>query len=157
MNAAEINQALSFHPVTKNVFVGCFAADQVPGHFDRAPAACIVNTDPAHKKGEHWIALYKDEKTEFFDSYGKSPDFHGFSSPIFQGAITQTSKLQSDLSTVCGQYAMLFVYSLCSSMSFDSFVSRFTSDRQKNDRFVLREVNKLFKIKTELFDPDIFI
>ena len=35
----------------------------------------IVNTDPKHHTGRHWVALFVEEKdtAECYDSYGASP------------------------------------------------------------------------------------
>ena len=55
----------------------------------KRPCSIIANTDPLHKPGEHWVALYlppHSKTVEFFDSYGLPPatlhkDFETFCSP----------------------------------------------------------------------------
>ena len=155
MKEQDIVGALQSNPATSSIFVGCFPADRVPQQVDSVPAAFILNSDPAHKKGSHWVALFCGERVEFFDSFGRKPSYYGFNSPILDNAFSQSCQFQSDLSTVCGQYCMFFVHSRCSGLSFDQFLSKFSADCAKNDRLVVRRVNEIFDIKTELFDPDV--
>ena len=56
-----------------DVFCGVWASDRLPSlpRTFRRPAFFIVNTHPAHKPGEHWLALTLEENNEatFFDSW----------------------------------------------------------------------------------------
>ena len=52
-------------------FRGVFAADKLPAAAKKRVNAYIVNTDPASKPGEHWLAIWTHHTTcEVFDSYG---------------------------------------------------------------------------------------
>lgn len=52
-------------------FVGVFPFDKLPSLKNGQSA--ILNTDPHDKPGEHWVAIYRKSKTQFyfFDSYGR--------------------------------------------------------------------------------------
>lgn len=74
-------------------------------------AFCIVNTDPSTMPGKHWVAFFmaSQAELEFFDSFGKSPEFYKF--PI-QGLKIRYAvhRLQSFTSRVCGHYALVFLF-----------------------------------------------
>ena len=36
----------------------------------------IVNTEPSHLPGSHWVCIYNGKVPEFFDSLGKDPSFY---------------------------------------------------------------------------------
>ena len=59
-------------PILNAVFVGVFAADQLPRKpKKRKPQAYIVNTDPVNKRGTHWFGIYTEKGCcEVMDSYG---------------------------------------------------------------------------------------
>ena len=158
MNAGEIMDALGSHKVTSAIFEGVYPADRIPTNFDCLPSACVINTDPSHLPGQHWIGIYQDEsnKIEFFDSFGKSPVFHNLVSPLFVDnvVVQQDCKMQSDISTVCGQYAMFFVYHRCCGKSFREIVNLFSKNAVSNDTMVLRFVNRVFELKTPFLDVD---
>ena len=40
----------------------------------KRPLAVVINTDPVHKPGEHWVCMYfKGNEGYFFDSFGRHP------------------------------------------------------------------------------------
>lgn len=49
-------------------FKGVYASDQIPSLKNNE--SCIINTDPSHKSGVHWCALYcHNNHIYFYDSY----------------------------------------------------------------------------------------
>lgn len=57
----------------KRAFRGVFPADKLPNvpNWRVFSDAYIVNTDPAGKPGEHWLAIWtRNRVCEVFDSYG---------------------------------------------------------------------------------------
>ena len=69
MNSEDIERA-----VRRRVqrFDGVYAADRLPND----PRLLVCNTDPSHKLGEHWVAIYVDEEGrygEYFNSFGRPP------------------------------------------------------------------------------------
>ena len=54
MNTNEIDQILRRDKRVGGIFIGVFASDRLPTRVPR-PAALVVNLDPAHKPGIHWI------------------------------------------------------------------------------------------------------
>jgi len=71
MNGDQINHAIRRH-VSQDIFNGVFSADNLPTN----PHLLVCNTDPSHKEGQHWIAIYVDKQRrcgEYFDSFGRRP------------------------------------------------------------------------------------
>lgn len=159
MNADEIASALRSNDVTGTIFCGVYAADSVPITFAVLPASCVVNTDPTDEPGQHWIALFQCQAgvLEYFDSYGKDPAYHQLHLlPLIteNRLVKQDYKLQSDLTTVCGQYAMFFIYNRCIGKSYSDILKLFSRDVYANDKMVRRFVNRTFQLKTPLIDVD---
>ena len=104
------------------------------------PKSFVVNTDPMELPGTRWIALYFDEqmKGEFFDSYEKHPIHNNkdFSDFMNRNAVEwehNKIRLQSAVSTVCGQYCIYFLYPNCRKRLISSIVNIFVNDKLCND------------------------
>ena len=56
-------------------FVGVFAIDRLPQNVDKYKTIkMIVNLDPSHLPGSHWVAIYRRaQKAYYFDSFGDFP------------------------------------------------------------------------------------
>jgi len=158
MNSKEILDALQSHHVTQEIFVGVYAADQIAETFGKIPSACIVNTDPSSKPGQHWVAIFQDQTdtVEFFDSYGKQPDFFLFTNfPRCSRIIKQNSVLQSNITSVCGQYCMFFLFKRCTGVLFPSIIKSFSFNKMENDFHVQSFINHIFHLKTKTVDIDL--
>ena len=79
MNTLQLERALKHNTFTKKIFVGVFAADELP-KLNTFPCGFVANTDPSTEPGTLWVAFYfpSREKGEFFDSYGYPPEYYGF-------------------------------------------------------------------------------
>lgn len=159
MNAAKIREALDGNPITRKIFRGVFSADTVPSAFDSYPSGCVVNTDEASGPGAHWIALYQCQPgvVETFDSFGK--DFSTYSPHLANvlkanRIISQPCQLQSNCSTVCGQYCCFFLLRRACSETYADIVHLFTDFRKANDIMVCQYVNHYFTIKTPIQDRE---
>ena len=52
-------------------FIGVFAVDKVP-ITNLNDIYAIINVDPQHKSGSHWVGIYKKDKTIYiYDSFGR--------------------------------------------------------------------------------------
>ena len=74
MNNFKLAQVFTKDPVTKEIFAGVYACNQLSSiEINEYPKSFVVNTNPTEFPGTHWIAIYFNEqmKGEFFDSYGK--------------------------------------------------------------------------------------
>ena len=162
MNADEITSALQSNGVTRHIFNGVCAADEVPIAFSVLPASCVVNTDTSDEPGQHWIALFQAKASvlEYFNWYGNDPAYHKLElHPLIASnrLVKQDYLIQSDLTTVCGQYAMFFVYNRCIGKSYSDILKLFSKDIYANDRMVQLFVNRTFQLKTPLTDVDFLL
>jgi hypothetical protein len=65
MNTLEIDTILKKHPHSRPVFKGVYARNRLP-RLLKVPSAHVANTDPDHRMGQHWVAIYIDAKLTFF-------------------------------------------------------------------------------------------
>ena len=156
MNTTQIHRALESNSITSSIFGGVYAADAVPP-LDTFPQGYVVNTDPTGAPGSHWVTLYTEKSVivETFDSFGKdlnsySPFFHELGEN--NRLITQSQQLQSELSTVCGQYCIFFLLRRASGETYSYIVHLFTDHKISNDIMVCQYVNHHFDMHTEVQD-----
>jgi hypothetical protein len=111
MNTAEVEcilrRALASHDV---VFSGVFAADTVP-NVRKYPSFFVVNTDPAERPGEHWVACFAKSpgEVEFFDSYGMSVDTYPHIRLPFRVTTYNSVSLQAINSYACGHFCIYYI------------------------------------------------
>ncbi len=55
--------------ITKRYFLGAIAFDELP-IIESYPTSFIINTKPRSNEGEHWLALYFNEKKELWVKKG---------------------------------------------------------------------------------------
>ncbi len=158
MNTSQLTYIMKNSPVTSKAFVGVFAADQLPSVARlQLPAAYIINTEPGGASGEHWLGIFQEtmDTMEFFDSFGRPlTEFHRNSQDFCAGysILSQNQKLQSPLSTACGQFVSYFIWKRCSGLSFNQVMAKFYVDPHDNDEMVVLKVNNVFDCKTEVYD-----
>ena len=104
----------------------------------------IFNTDPHHKSGEHWIALFIDLRKGiyFFDSYGIKPPKEVFA--LMKRIQNQGKKLGKKLemkynmiqhqfkNSECGVYSMNFIIELLHGKEFKEIIEDVISDDEMN-------------------------
>ena len=81
------------------------ARDTLP---DR-PRLLVCNTDPSHRPGRHWVAIYvKDGRGEYFDSFGRRPSakFERYMNRHCRYWTFNDKQLQSVASQLCGHYCI---------------------------------------------------
>lgn len=111
MNTAEIECILrrAIEPLHVT-FAGVFAADAIDNVVD-FPTCFVVNTDPASKPGEHWVACYAKSlsEVEFFDSYGMPVS--AYPNIRMPYSITRHNKisLQGYNSNACGHFCIYYL------------------------------------------------
>lgn len=152
MNSMEIKNIMQSNEKTKKVFKGVYACDRLPKRITRKPACLIVNTDPAHKPGTHWIAIYisKSGKSEYFDSYGNPPYLKSVINFMYRhgnGYIYNMKQLQSLFSSYCGNYCCQYILHRSHGCSFKTFISSFSNSTINNDKILIKNFRKNFKNK----------
>ena len=71
MNTLEIDTLLKKHPHCRPVFKGIYARNRLPRLLS-VPSILVGNTDPNHRTGQHWVAIYIDANSrgEYYDPTG---------------------------------------------------------------------------------------
>ena len=160
MDNIEIRRLLSSHLQTKSTFVGVFAADTLPRRpRPFKPCAYVVNTDVESGPGEHWVCIYfpKNGPVEYFDSYGCKP--RRLHKKIMKNHRIVSSKirLQSNLSTTCGQHVIHYILKRCMGNSMTNILSIFNKKHLiTNDQYVVNHVNRTFGTNTSILDKQFF-
>ena len=123
-------------------FKGVFPCDLLP-YDEKLPLNIIVNTDPSHLPGQHWvcISIEKNGFGQYFDSFGIEP----FKEEIIDFLDKKCTKgwrhnkvaPQNITSITCGHYCVLYIIFMCQNLTNEDFVQRFSSITLDNDRRML--------------------
>jgi len=149
MNTLQITKALKYNTATRKLFKGVFALDQIPKNILK-PAILVINTDISAEKGTHWLAIFVPVQgcAEYFDSFG-NPPFHNEIVKFLQNQskcfVFNNKCLQSNLTSVCGQYCCVYLWMRCNCKSMKSFINLFKSSPLKNDKNVEKMFKRIFK------------
>lgn len=135
MNSIELSSALTRLRGVKTK--GVFPSDKVPRLYP--PADVIINTDPHFRPGEHWVALWISKNGDgiFFDSYGRPLANKCFLRRIKKYCKTfkcNKMKIQSDFSSVCGEFSFMFLSMMLRGYSLKKFCKLFSNDCTRNDK-----------------------
>ena len=116
MDTSQLKCMIHCDPVLNGQVLGVFAADRLPKGTLSYPYGFIANTDIHSRAGQHWCAFYGDGDGHvgFFDSYGRSSNLNSVYFVRWLNTYAKTreindKKLQSDNSTLCGLYCILFL------------------------------------------------
>ena len=72
MNTLQLERALKHNTFTKKIFVGVFAADELPT-LNTFPSVFVANTDPSTEPGTRWVAFYFPSREENFSIVTVTP------------------------------------------------------------------------------------
>ena len=138
MNAEKIHKLMSVK--CPKSFYGLFARDCLPARLPkRRPLLLICNTDPHHKPGEHWIAIYiASDHGEYFDSFGEPPVgiFERFLNRFVMNWTFNAVHLQSLMSQFCGHYCIFYCLFKHLDYNMKHITDCFISDTGVNDWMV---------------------
>jgi hypothetical protein len=72
MNTLEIDTLLKKHPHSRPVFKEVYGRNRLPRLLN-VPSVLVGNTDPDHRMGQYWVAIYIDtnSKGEYYDPTGR--------------------------------------------------------------------------------------
>lgn len=137
MNSLEILQLLAHLP---NHTIGVYPSDKIPKKWT-IPSALVFNTDNSKRPGIHWVSVYVDKNQCgcYFDSYGLAPFVPSHINRIRRNCKNlrwNTVQLQSESSTVCGHFCVMFLYYMSIGFGLEKFLEIFGKDCEKNDAIV---------------------
>ena len=134
-----------------------FPSDHLPRRIIKYPTCFIANIDSSSEPGSHWVAFFLSfpMKLEFFDSYGNAPAFYEGPISDFVSNYTYVDfnpmTLQSNVTAVCGQYCIYYLYARCRGLPLKTIVSSFINNHICNDKRVYNFVWKHFKIRENFY------
>lgn len=143
-------KVLNSHPLTKNYFQGVFSFDEIPwkqAQKIKTKSFYIFNLDKSNEPGSHWICIMLSPlcKNFYFDSYGNPPhaNFQKFMKFCY---CYNSTKLQHDFSTSCGQWCLYFIYHMSIGLPFNLILQKFNKgNKLKNDYLITHIVKRIFK------------
>ena len=126
-------------------YLGTFPMNRLPDLPKAFPKSIIINTDPANKGGDHWIALVLTHKRAFyFDSFGIgiiNEEIKQFLLPKYTSIIFNNLCIQHISSDKCGSFCIYFVKCVKNLTSFYKFLSNFSLNNLKiNDIIIMNKV-----------------
>ena len=147
MYETQIIEILQKDGFTKKIFIGIFARDELPTNI-KYPSCFIFNTKPRNHSGEHWLALYFDEKGNafFFDSYGNHPSAFNMETYLnkFSNSWTYNKIRIQGNSSYCGYYCIIFLL-LKARLKSHIFFRYFNKNYYLNDKKVYSMIKKYEK------------
>ena len=159
METSEIYASLSTNTLTKNCIGGVIPIDQLPikNHVKynmHGLKFFVVNLDRSDQPGSHWVAIMISPlptvHNEYFDSYGCEP-VKELKSYLGSNFIMNTKQLQSETSTICGQWCMYYIWLRCRGHTLWDIIKHFKNKTLAwNDMFVNSLINRDF---TEVNEP----
>ena len=109
METDQIERLLAYDPLMCHYTVT--AKDELLEIVETYPFALVCNTHNAGQPGEHWVAMDVDTVGYYFDPYGQAPQHVEFANYMDEHCSEWSANnrtLQSPISTVCGQYYVVF-------------------------------------------------
>lgn len=151
MNASQIKCILECDTILRNITINIIAIDELPNSIEKYPIGFIVNTSKHYERGEHWLAIYVQNKQNvvFFDSYGKSPEHYSQPLNNFIRSIQPMFKynmncLQSSKSIVCGYYCIYFMLFMSRGLTLKDITSHFDDNLINNDIYIFDYIQSIF-------------
>lgn len=141
MNTYEINDILTKNPITKKIFCGVFAIDNLPKERIKRPCAFVVNTEESTKRGLHWFAIFvpRTGPIEYFDSFGFKPqnkEVYHFIKMNGKQWIHNSRQIQSNESNTCGLFCIIFIALRSKNYNFKQFLRMFKENKLFNENLV---------------------
>ena len=147
MSNMQLAKILSRHHHTQQTFESCLSRDQMPLAIRHFPSFYVVDIKHSREEGiGHWTACFftaPDQKSQFFDSYGKSPQYYAQSLHTLLvnnscGEYEYSREvLQHDESNSCGAFVCYIADLINRGLSLTRAVSTLsTTDLKFNDKVV---------------------
>ena len=162
MNSKKILEIVNKCAPLKKIFRGVYARDTLPRRLrsNKHSSAYIINLDKRAGYGTHWIAVYiprRKDYIEYFDSTGEIPYYDTLLRFVSKRKhyIYNNLRLQSYMSTTCGQYCLFYLCSRVHGLKPVEILSLFKADDFIfNDHFVNNAINGIFNTDLEVYDID---
>lgn len=146
MNTSTLDRIVRADRWMKIGFGGVRAKNQLPRDRGRL-TSFIINTHPSNKPGEHWQAVFFDNRNRasFFCSYGTLPS-KIIKKFILQNSLSMkynTRRLQHRRATSCGLYCLYFLWHKSRGLPVTHLQTR---DPCTNERIIHEFARENFKL-----------
>ena len=137
LNTLELAHYMQSDPVISKFYGGVLALDQLQ-YCNSRNKVYIVNLDTSSEPGSHWICIFTLDTPEYFDPAGLPPVDEIFQYLVFLGPkyLTNTSRVQSFVSSSCGVFCLFYCYYRCRGYSFSDIMSVFSDELLVNEVLV---------------------
>lgn len=159
MDDAQISYLLWQNIETRGLETVVIPADGMPDKpcIRKRPCCYVMNTQRAEKKGEHWVVCFFNKPgkpNEYFDSFGVSPRYSSTKRFLGKNYVFNSKMLQFPISTVCGQYVLIYILLKCRGYQMKDILSLFEpgTNLLKNDSLVNLMVRKEFGVNLPILD-----
>lgn len=133
-----------------NILCGVYAADQLK-LVNQHSFAIVANIAKSTSTGLHWVAFVKtkgQKYIEFMDSFGFHRSVYGDEFINFiksRGGLLRYNikQIQSNHSTVCGNFCCMFIKKRLGGESFNSIINSFVDNLPFNDQIVNKFVKQI--------------
>jgi hypothetical protein len=139
-------------------FLGVHPADSLPSRSTISgtigPLAFIVNSDPGHMPGTHWLAFYRASSTsdlEYFDSFGHELKTYNliYKHKDFPTCIRVNHvQLQANNTVTCGYFALYYILQRCKLNKIKQIISLLYHCKPFADNFIRLYFKKHVKVPT---------
>uniref|UniRef100_A0A2L2Y5M3 ADP-dependent glucokinase n=1 Tax=Parasteatoda tepidariorum TaxID=114398 RepID=A0A2L2Y5M3_PARTP len=152
MDTGEIDAIIKQYVSTTHYYKGVFNPKVILRELQlRKPGSVfVVNTSPLPNneiQHLHWVAMYvlDENELEFFDSFGKWPEFYGGYVALFADSFRECNWndhcFQGNESQVCGGYCCYFAIHRCSYGSLQSLIDEM-KEKGINDNWMHESLSK---------------
>ena len=100
----------------------------------------IINSDPSYLPGRHWMCVYNDSRTEFWDPIGRQPGVYGIELVNY---VYNSVRVQGPSSCFCGEFCIYLLYCTCLGYTMLDVINSLTEDFALKDRIAKEFVNKI--------------
>lgn len=147
MNTLTLCRLACSDPRIKKGFGGVRASDDLPskkGIFK----SFIINLDPKHLPGSHWVAIYfRNDVAFYFDSFGQRPqnrDIITFLRENAKNIRCNAHGFQNFNTFTCGHFCLYFLHQSHRNLKLRDLDP---TNRKKNEHFIKYFVNARFKLE----------
>ena len=140
MNTLELSNFMLNDKYIRQHYGGVFASNTLPILY-KDKKVYIINTDPSHLAGEHWVVVYTDDVNEYFDSLAHYPNsnIEQFLRTGVKSYLRNSVQLQLDNTSTCGLFCLFYCYFRCRGYGLERIVNMFNHNHLLYNEFLVKE------------------
>lgn len=149
LTTQQLDKVFKSNKWTRKLYNGIFPVDLLPRFRpSKTPCFIIVNLDPSHKPGSHWILIFFPHKTSenrgqtfLFDSLGANAEGQNLLSSFFKTTYRfNRLQLQHQASKSCGYFVLAIGLLLSRGVAPENLSSYFARTQIENNDAALKKM-----------------